>query len=366
MASKNLPALVPPRTPEMEAFVPAAIRSELDESATRMVIQALINQGADPLNTLSAGAPVSAKVRKSYEWAIGRFSATLDIPEENLLDLDSEHLQAAVIIFLSERAQTVTTGTLNHDRKAIAWWASRNGLANPVSDAAKLIKGSKKSKGKGQLLNDGELRDLFVGLKSGEVITNEKTRLSVRVGWHLRMRAAYLIAITCSLRLQSELPMFCDKNILGTEDDGTIHVLLPSPKGGKPVPKSIRPRTDEFCPVAALRDFHEWIDRSGLDRPEGLLLPHVKLRRTEENTLSATGNESLLWIQYLRPFLEAKGHDTTSKYPHSFRSEAISAAVEEGWSIDLLLDLGGWASIDTAVGYDRSGGVEFNFHGGDR
>ena len=345
----------------MESWLPAGFHDELDSPLTRLVVQRLIDNGR-PAPTWTTNSPVKESTRKDYERNINAWFESAGLTEDEILALNHDERCEHVETFLAEKASTISDNFLKGYRVAIKWWASEQNISSPVTNVAEAFKGQK-GRGKAQPLSSEELTALVAGLKKSEV--GQRGNPDTRVGWHLRTRAAILVTVTCSLRINSELPHFKDNNILKIDDDG-IHLRITETKTNVHRDVVIRPRGDELCPIAAIEDFYKWLKKHNLERPDGLLLPPVNLNRTADSPdiLHTNFNERQKWSDLIVPYMESQGFDMTDKSLHGLRSMAITAAVNSGWSHVDLRDLGGWKSLDTAAGYARNTGANIDLYGG--
>ena len=354
--------IIPARTREMEAWLPAGFHDDLDSPLTRLVVQRLMDTGA-PAPTWTTASPIKPTTRKGYEERLAVWFRWAGLTSDEILALSHDVRCRLVEEFLAEKAPTVAASSITNFRCAIDWWALEHNVDSPVTDVAKAITGHGKGRGKAEILTDDELTALIAGLKQCDVVTGKTNNVDVVEGWHLRTRAALLVTISCSLRIESELANFKDDHILCIDDDG-IHMRLTETKTGvRDV--VIRPRGDELCPVAAIEDFYKWLGEHTLERPDGLLLPMVnrKLSPTSPGVLYGGSNEKHWWGKLVVPYMERLGFDMANKTLHGLRSMAITEAVNSGWSHTELRDLGGWASLNVAAGYARNRGANIDLYG---
>lgn len=349
----------------MDAWVPAGFHDNLNSAQIRFVVQRLMDNGT-PAPTWTTNSPVKPITSSSYKSSLNIWFKSAGLTEDEILALNHDERCGLVETFLAKRSSTVTDNTLNIHRFAIGWWAGEHNIASPVTDVAKAIKGQGKGRGKADVLTSKELTALIAGLKKCEVATRESTNIDARVGWHLRTRAAILVTIACSLRINSELPHFKDENILKVDDEG-IHLRIIETKTGVHRDVVIRPRSDELCPIRATEDFYKWLDKHNLrdSRPDGLLLPPVNMNRRVDSPgiLHTNFDSQAWWGQRVVPYMESQGFDMTGKTLHGLRSMAITEAVNSGWSHTELRDLGGWQSLNTAAGYARNNGADIDLYG---
>lgn len=346
----------------MESWLPAGFHDELDSPLTRLVVQRLIDNGT-PAPTWTTNSPIKESTRSAYKMGLNFWFKSVGLTEDEILSLDHGERCELVETFLAEKSSTASATYLKAYQRAIGWWAGEHNIDSPVTDVAKSIKGQGNGKGKAQVLSSEELTALIAGLKKCEVATGESTNIDTRVGWHLRTRAAILVAIACSLRIASELPLFKDENILTVDDDG-IHIRLTETKTGvRDI--VIRPRTDDLCPMTAIEDFYKWLKEHDLERPDGLLLPPVNMNRRVDSpgVLLTNFDEKLWWGRRVVPYMKSQGYDMTNKSLHGLRSMAITEAVNSGWSHTELRDLGGWSDLNTAAGYARNNGANIDLYG---
>ena len=343
----------------MESWLPAGFHGDLDSPLTRLVVQRLIDNGT-PAPTWTTNSPIKERTRKGYQNRINAWFKSVDLTEDEVLALDHDDRCKLVEACLAEKAAESADSYLHSFQNAINWWAGENNIDSPVTEVAKAIKGQGKGRGKAEVLTSEELTALLVGLKKCEVVGGTGTsNPDSCVGWHLRTRAAILVAIACSIRINSELRHFKDDNILKIDDAG-IHLRITETKMNVHRDIVIRPRGDELCPIAAIEDFYKWLKEHNLERPDGALLPYVITNRLP--AVTAITDERFWWASVVR-YLESQGFTMANKTPHGLRSMAITEAVNNGWSHAELRDLGGWASLNVAAGYARNSGANIDLFG---
>lgn len=346
----------------MECRVPAGFHDRLDSPLTRLVEQRLIDNGA-PASTWTTNSPIKEITRKTYEGYLKVWFASTGLAEDEILALDHGERCTLVETSLAEKAETASNSYVLKLGNAINWWAGENNIDSPVTDVAKAIKGQGKGKGRAQILSSEELTALISGLKKCEVSTGQKTNPDTLVGWHLRTRAAILVTVTCSLRINSELPQLKNEHILSIDGEG-ISLRIPETKTGvRDI--VISPRSDELCPIAAIEEFYQWLKQHNLERPDGLLLPKVSMNHmiTSPDVLDGTSPEGSWWMKHVVPYMQGLGFDMANKSLHGLRSMAITEAVNAGWSHVDLRDLGGWQSLNVAAGYARNTGANIDLYG---
>lgn len=346
----------------MEAWVPSGFNENLDSPAARLVVQALIDRGV-PAPTWTTNAPITARTQRGYETRLRAWFKSVALTEDEILNLEHEERCMVVEAFLAEKSATVSSSVVHSYRCAIQWWAGEHNIASPVTDVARAIQGHGKARGKAQVLTSQELTCLIAGLKKCEVATGKYISIETRIGWHLRTRAAILVTIACSLRIKSELPHLKEGNVLKVDSNG-IHLRIAETKTKVHRDVVIRPRSDELCPIAAIREFHKWLSKHNLKPPAGLLLPSVNLHRTVEapDVLTVHSREDDWWRIAVR-YLRSQGFDMDKKTLHGLRAMAITEAVNSGWSHTELRDLGGWASLNSAARYARNTGSGIDLYG---
>jgi hypothetical protein len=357
----------------MESRQPVAFHHCLDDAASRLVAQAMIDHDKEPIAHLSTTSLINSKTEKQYRRIIAAWAEWAGFAEEKLLELDHDDLCVLVEKYVLHKSTSVAQATLKEiHSKAIPWWASHNNIEPPVTDRTKKIKAKAKGRGKAKSPSKKQLTDLILGCKTRSIAVNQPNFYNkdpdVLVGWHLRQRAAYLLAITTSIRIESELHQFADEHVLIDRDAEGKFVRVPKTKTGLVRDIFVKPRQriDEICPLAALERWYEWCAEHSLERPDGLWLPHVNLRADLDDCLHTGGAESEkhVWKRYMRPYLIGLGHNIDGVSLHGLRSMAIEEAVNQGWDDTRLRDLGGWKSLKVAAQYASGRGAVIELEGG--
>lgn len=247
--------------------------------------------------------------------------------------------------------------TLYHDLKALRWWAERHGLPDDLCDGAESVPAAESMPRRSLLLTDRQVTDIV------RVLLDRRVPLSIgevsrREAWHARQLAAFLIQLWGSLRV-SELSKLEDRHLAAAEDHLVVHV--PRTKTGAPRTFKLWLRDDAACPVAALVRWLE-IARACGYRRGGLLLPRVLLRASPGQqplggpapTTERTNFHRVLRAAGVRSE-ESDAEDWACQREHfgthGLRALLPTRAVEAGYSIGTIKQLGGWAQEQTV--YDH-------------
>ena len=363
---------LPARTSALEEMVPKALHASLDNPAVRLVVQACIDSGHDPL-VVPATKPV--KTERAYKQNLEKWFAHAELTAAELLELDHEARCDKVDEFIASLAPTMTTASLKAFHVAINWWAKENSIVSPVTHTTKAIVGTGgKTRGKAPALEATVLVDLIEACDNRTLLGDKKCTTLQSEAFHIRFKAVLLVCITLALRAESELPHLRDDGVLSIDEEGIL-IRGANVKGKRQRIVRLQPREDVGCPVRALSEWLQFCSDNNIDRG-GLLLPTISVHRRELIS-NVKKSERTHWDKYVRPYLASLTlDDGTPKYPdvtkfrlHGLRSTMITEAVlalnSGEWAHTDLRDLGDWVNLSTAMRYDRSGPSGINLYGGE-
>jgi hypothetical protein len=355
----NLPKVIisPARSSDMQQRLPKVFHPGLDDAATRLVMQRLIDADAPTLGPINTTRALGKPSERAYRQLCNDWFTFCQVSEAQMIGLDHATRCALVELWMADRSAQYAPSSFRTLRKAVHWWANTHGLENPVTPLSSYLRGTKPGRGQSIPLTPEQLLELLEGLRNGEVLQpGPRARPEFVEGWHLRMLAGTTITITASLRAVSELTQqvadtLSDGNVVGVSSQGLL-VRIGRTKNKQPRDILLRPRPDLLCPLSALQGWLEWCRRLGLHRPGGLLLPSVSVYRLREPLGTSKSFDRSQWSVATR-YLEAKGHDMTNRTLHGCRALMPTAAAANGCDLHTLRDLGNWARIDSAMTYVR-------------
>ena len=296
--------------------------------------------------TKPAADRLAKQTLDGYKQRSAAFVKWCEAHDVNPLDVNAKQLEQLVFTYLKSKQPTLTTDGLKSIRLAIRWWAYDNSLGDAISERITTMKGRGVGKGKARPLNAKDLRAILAALNAREVWKPTK---NVQQEWcdlhHLRMKAAILTTIDSSLRLTSELPQL-GRDMVVEIKDSSIAMKLPKSKAkDDAVDIIISYRGDEACPATAVHDFLVKAAAMGVDLC-GQLIPALDRQSKRANPNRSDNCERLWW----KELTEHCGIDPQSTL-HGLRATLPTVAVEEGWRLKQIQDLGRWVNERVAAGY---------------
>ena len=296
--------------------------------------------------TKPAADRLAKRTLDGYQQRSAAFVKWCDAHDVNPLDVNAKLLEQLAFAYLKGKQSTLTTDGLKSIRLAIRWWAYDNSLGDAISERITTMKGRGAGKGKARPLNAKDLRAILAALNAREVWKPTK---NVQQEWcdlhHLRMKAAILTTIDSSLRLTSELPQL-RRDMVVEIKDSSIAMKLPQSKAkDDAVDITISYRGDEACPATAVHDFLVKATAMGVDLC-GQLIPALARQSKRANPNRSDACERLWWKELTKHC----GIDPQSTL-HGLRATLPTVAVEEGWRLKQIQDLGRWVNETVAAGY---------------